>query len=374
MKSHLVIQEYGFELILKNRNTFDLISIETGSILDSHTFKEKIIEIVRDNWNSFTVNCSEDKYYNLIVDLAAQHSIITTKSEYILDIFMDSEYHGYYIGFYQVGEFILEKESLELKLIKSFEISKVKNGIITSDKKMFLTTYEGSTTEGNIKYYLVKILWDTSPPKILWKKELQSLCDSILLKNDHAYLGMRDGLLEIWYLKDEKCISKKQIFSSCISTIIQGTNNIILASCSGEVCAITDEGEILWKQDISNDQIYAILENNQGLHSIDIKGKYYHLNASVGNLLISRDLHTIGSCRSNLIQWRNWLIYTNSNGISSNYIKNFNKKFIFQMSDPLIRQLFTHNKGYYTGDDDGKLCFWKIGKIRVCRGFKKVVN
>jgi len=61
---------------------------------------------------------------------------------------------------------------------------------------------------------------------------------------------------------------------------------------------------------------------------------------------------------------------TGYGGIWGFWSKNYNKKYYLYMDDPLIRIVRHHPTGFFSGDDEGCIRFWKLGEVKIqSKGF-----
>lgn len=297
-----------------------------------------------------------------------EKSRVGTNAQYIFDLCMDSPNHGYYFGTYEIGEYSLIKKG-KLKIVQSYPVSYCTRGCAGLLKELYFGLREKTKLSESPSFFLVKLDWNKKvEPIIVWKEPITSAILAISLIKNRLFVGLKTGTLQIWDILKEECLNKISLFNSAVAAIHSGVNNIIITSLTGEICSLSENGNILWKADISKEKINGILEDKGIIKSLDVKGNFFYVNPLSGEI-IKKFIWDLGkkwegSTLSNLIVVRGWFIATGGAGIWARRSKNLNKSFRYYMEDPLIRTLASHPKGFYSGDDDGFIRFWKIGKIR----------
>ncbi|MHA2139825.1 MAG: hypothetical protein ACW98G_18225, partial [Candidatus Hodarchaeales archaeon] len=102
-------------------------------------------------------------------------------------------------------------------------------------------------------------------------------------------------------------------------------------------------------------------EDSTGIHVVDEKGEYFLLNPKTGSILQS-DLWG-KRIFSDLIIGRDWLLAAGAGGVHGRWLHGTSATFFARMMDPLPRKIISHPQGFLTGDDVGKIRFWKYGKM-----------
>lgn len=362
------IPEYSMRVLFfsKHIQCYDLIS---KKVVCSRTYNTKIADIQKVNFNKFLILDVEGNVLDSIyIDLVSERSKVATGAQYIRDLYMDSPNHGYYIGTYEIGEFsLLQEENLEIK--RSYLLKYCSKGYVTPDNVFYLGIRESKTFYGPHSYYLAKLDWrKKEEPLILWKKSVPSSIMGISQINNQIYIGLKTGDLQIWDIEKDEFVKKVHLFDNPISIIELGFDNIISTSWKGEIASISSDGDIQWSNSISKEKIETIFGDINQTLVIDIKGNYFQLNSKTGNI-IEKGLWDLISVRnatiaSNLISFRDWFILAGYGGVWGFWNKDYSKIFHHYLEDPLIRRLYPHPLGLFTGDDTGYLRFWKIGGIR----------
>ncbi len=355
-----LIEVHFFE---KRVEVYDLLTQRVFHVLK---FEKQMKEFTKVKFNKFKAieKATGDKY-QITIDLVQRSTTVLTKAGYILDFFMSTPTHGYFFGLYQIGEFSLkENEKIILNKTINFEYGAV--GWVLNDKIMYLSQRETSSLTESFNYYLVKIDWEFTPT-ILWRKSLHTTLTALFIVNNTAFLGLKDGVLEIWDLKQEKVITSKILFSNGIAYIKQGLNIIYCLSHIGEIAGLSIEGDVIWQRRLGDRVFYGLVENEKGIHLINEIGQYFCLDPTTGGIKRSQSWQGsfMRGIASNLIEIRGWLIGAGSYGIYSINLKENKKTFFGEFNDPLIRKLQHHPNGLISGDDDGRISFWKLGGIRV---------
>lgn len=276
---------------------------------------------------------------------------------------MDSPSHGYYFGLYEVGEFSIDPNS-KIKKLKSYKFSYGAVGHLV-DGKMFISLRESETLNGSHHYFLVKLNWEENPPQIEWKKPIKNSIHSIMNVKNDLLLGMRDGTVEIWNSETEKYERTINVLSdgSCIFEV--SDDIIYVFGGKGEVAALTQDYNIIWKNHLSPTTIRGLIEYKRELHIIDNFGTYFLLNKETGS--VGHSIKNYHKTYSNILidHQRNWLITAGVNGLGGFWFEKKSIQYNTPYEDPLFRIIRPIPSGYITGDDTGSLKLWKYGKLTV---------
>jgi WD40 repeat protein len=361
MEKKVKIPEYSVEIRFENNivHCYDLL---LKKIVDSKVFKKDIKQILKQGSYLFSLlGKMNRKFDEMRIDITLNTKKIETGAGYIFGIEMDKPNHGFYIGTYEIGEFYYSDKA-NLINPRSYSLDYCSRGLI-SPSKVFYLGLRDSDSEQN---YLVKLDWKkTSEPFIEWKKPIPSAIMSILLIENFLFVGLRDGTLQIWDIKKEECIQNSRIFKSTISIIEKVKNKLFIGSSTGEVASLSLHGKIVWKINISQHRINGIFESENGVVIIDRKGKCYLTESTTGKIIFTYILELEGvrdpSISSNLIFIRDWFVLSGDASIWAFWTKDQKKIFFRYSEDPLIRRLYPNPLGFFTGDDDGCISFWKIG-------------
>lgn len=362
------IPEYSIEIIfsLRSIRCYDLIS---KKVVCSKSYRAKIANVEKVTFNSFLLYDEKDGIIDgIYIDLASERSKIATGAQYIRDLYMDTPTHGYYFGTYEIGEFSLVKGE-ELVIKHSYPLKYCSKGCVTPNNTFYFGLRESETTNGPHSYYLVKLDWNRKKePLILWKKSIPSSIMGISRVENRLYLGLKTGAIQIWDIEKDEFIKSINLFNNPISAIELGFDSIIVASCEGESASISPDGDIQWTNKLSKEKIETIFGDINKIMITDIKGNYFQLNSKTGNILEKGiwDLISVkgATIASNLIVFRDWFVLTGYGGVWAYWNEDYGKIFHYYMEDPLIRKLYLHPLGFFTGDDTGHIRFWKVGGIR----------
>lgn len=366
MKKIVKIPEYSLEVCFYDNLIvcYDLISDE---IVASKDFKKRIVYIHKSKGNTFHLLNEEYKAIGKIeieIELVKEIHRVATNAFYIFEIQMDRPDHGYYFGYYEIGEFSLENN--KLVVIKSFPINFCTKGFVTPSKHVFVGFREEDPNNSFSSYFLAKLEWEEL--RILWKKQIPSAIKVICLIDNKLFLGLKNGILQIWDIEKIDLIKNFNLFKSSFTIIEIRADKIIVASQAGEVALVSKEGTVQWETKLSEDEIIGIYGYNN-IMVIDTTGNLYQINLTSGTLLKKNkwDVITVKepALVSNIVDFHNWFIVTGYGGIWGFWSKDYGKIYHLYMDDPLIRVLHQHPIGFFSGDDEGYIRFWKLGEVKI---------
>jgi len=355
------ILEYSLEIRFSNHSieVYDMIS---KRIVNSAKLDEEIKKIKKIAYNSFLIN---DRY-SLGIGLVHESCKIITNAQYILELSMDNENHGFYFGTYEIGEFVLKNDN-KIEILKSFPLKYCSRGILRTSKQFYISLREGDDPYRPNGYYLTKIDWQDL--SFSWKKSINSPVLAMRINKDKLFLGLREGNLQIWNFENNKCEKEIKVFESPISDLEVLNDRIILTSYSGDLKLIDISGISLWELKLSDYRISGLLLEEEKVKVIDEIGHFFEINVKNGEILneLSWNFgkHIGASTYSNLISLRNWYISFGGAGLWTHWSRDHNISYHIFMQDPLIRKVVPHPLGFITGDDDGCIRFWKIGSISI---------
>ena len=194
------ISEIGVNLVVKGNilETYDQLS---GCLLDRLKVTYEIDQVYKkEGIGHYELSFYKGENMHLQVSLFGQKEVLNTEAEYILSLEMTSPSHGYYFGTYEVGEFKLTEE-FKLENIKQFLPEKntfLSKGVVTPEKKMFVTVR--TKEEGGTKslFFLGCIDWQKEPLKLIWKKPLPAHIMALLLLENELIIGLKDGSIQRW--------------------------------------------------------------------------------------------------------------------------------------------------------------------------------
>lgn len=362
------IPEYSMEVLFSSNRIqcYDLIS---KGVVCSRSYRERIANILKVTFNFFLIyNKRNELIDGIYIDLASERSRVATGAQYIRDLFMDTPTHGYYFGTYEIGEFSLLKGE-ELVIKRSYPLKYCSKGCVTAENTFYFGLRESETINGPHSFYLVKLDWNKKEePLILWKKSIPSSIMGISRIEDRLYLGLKTGTIQIWNIEKDEILKSINVFNNPISALELGFDSIIATSWKGETASISPDGDIQWRIKLTQEKIETIFGDINKIMIADIEGNYFQLNSKTGNI-IEKGIWDLISVRgatiaSNLILFRDWFVLTGYGGVWAFWNEDYNKIFHYYLEDPLIRKLYPHPLGFYTGDDTGYIRFWKIGGIR----------
>jgi len=160
MKKNVQIPEYSLEVRFLDSiiECYDMISKERVATKD---FKKRIVNVHRDKFNTFIL--LNEKYraigkIEIKVELVKEITRVATNARYIFNICMDTTTHGYYFGFYEIGEFSLNDNNLEV--IKQYPVNHCTRGCIAPHKQVFFGFREDNPNTNLSSYFVSKLDWE----------------------------------------------------------------------------------------------------------------------------------------------------------------------------------------------------------------------
>lgn len=352
------VGEYSLEVRFLD-NSIEIYDLITDKIINKKQTPKKIKKLEKIEYNYFLLN---DRY-SVRIGLFDEKHKIATGGQYILGFWTDSDDHGYYFGLYEIGEFSLLNNEF-LKIEKVFKFQYCNKGVFVSPGYLYFGLRESETLYGPHLYYLAKLDWNKLEIKM--KKALASPVMAIHTDMDKLIIGLKNGKLQIWDLVKDECENQLKIFESSVSELEVLNKEIILASYSGEVKMIDLNGNLKWSIKLSDRRISGLLIKENTIAILDENGHFFEIDNSSGKLIKSKDWNK-RLTYSNLIFFRNWYISAGI-GISSHLSENFKYSYsggTYKIEDTLIRRLSGHSLGFFSGDDDGYVRYWKVGNITI---------
>ena len=344
-------------------NVIECYDQAAKKILKSIPYPQDITTIRKERSQLYLLLNEKDEVVSeisILISLITKKSELKTEGGYILDLHMDTPSHGYYFGYYEIGEFKLTEDS-NLEKIRSYPIPYCTNGRVTQSKHIYIPCREDN------KHFLIKLNWKSESPEIMWKKAIPSAATVIELLDNYLFIGFKTGVLQLWDIKKDKCIKEIELFSSPITALLIKGESITIASKAGELARMSKEGDIIWKTNLTQKEIVGIYEEIDFILVVNEMGEQFHVNIASGRPKIHRytnlNLEGNAGLSSNIINYRNRFVITGYGGIWSFRWENSNNSTHIYMDDPLMRVLNQHIFGFYSGDDDGSVCYWDIGKI-----------
>jgi len=342
---------------------YDLIS---KKIIASEPYtKEKVVIKKHGSLHYRVLNEENEPVSKISIDmnLISKISELQTEAVYILDLQMLSQSRGYYFGYYEIGEFELIKD-MKLVKIRSYPVQNCTIGRITESNKIYIGLRENNT------YFLAKLNWKTNQdPKYLWKKVIPSAIMVMGLIEEYLYIGLKNGFIQIWDIQKDECMKNIRLFSSTISVMIVSSEIITLGSQAGDIARMSKDGNIQWKSTLSQEKIVGIYEDMDQILVINSIGEQFYVDINSGNPIKHRfkNLELGGNCglSSNIIKYRERFVMTGYGGIWAFRWQNSNNLIRVQMGDPLMRIIRQHPFGFFSGDDNGCVCFWSLGDIKI---------
>ncbi len=113
------------------RDVIHILDSSTERILYTKSMDEiKPNDVFQKTFKTFKAKSESGKDYVVDVEFIKEHDSLSTNGESILDIRMDTPYHGFYFGLYEIGEFRINQNDLSLQLIDRFPYKYVGAGSI----------------------------------------------------------------------------------------------------------------------------------------------------------------------------------------------------------------------------------------------------
>jgi hypothetical protein len=362
------IPEYSMEVRFSSKR-IECFDLRSRRIVCSRSFSERIANVIKVTYNSFLIyNERNEIIAGVYIDLASERSRVATGAQYIRDLHMDTPTHGFYFGTYEIGEFSLNNGE-ELVIQRSYPLKYCSRGCLSTNNMFYFGLRESETISGPHLYYLVKLYWNKKEePSIVWKKSLPASIMGISRIENRLFVGLKTGTIQIWDIEKDEILKSINLFNNPISAVELGLDNIITTSWKGETASISLDGDIQWRIKLTIEKIETIFSDIDKIMIVDIKGNYFQLNSKTGNIR-KKGMWNLGSVKgatiaSNLLIFRDWYVLAGYGGVWAFWNEDFRKIFHYYMEDPLIRKLYPHPLGFYTGDDTGYIRFWKIGGIR----------
>jgi hypothetical protein len=136
----------------------------------------------------------------------------------------------------------------------------------------------------------------------------------------------------------------------------------------GGVAIFTYEGELLLNTRLGDSILKGISQTSLGLFLSNAEGMLYHLKSdftdgsstkAITKMQLGKDI------MSNIVIVRDWVCMSGAETLSFVFSKDMRKRSSNHLDDTLARCVVAHEYGVISGDDLGKLRFWKIGDIEV---------
>ena len=364
MEKIILIPELTVELHFRGKKIkcYDQI---TKQILDSKELRHNIKKIKQVSYNKFKLIDTRFTTFTLHIKLIKEVRYLKTNAQYILDLNLDTPNHGYYFGTYEIGEFSIE-EDLNLKMERSHALEYCHRGQVTLEKNIiFLALRESETSQGPHSYFLVKLQWQKNlDPKILSKTPMSSPILAMLLTDNHLLLGLKNGNIQQWDPKNSEYLETIARFQAPVSVITKGKGKILAASHSGEITAMSMEGSIRWKTKPSEKPIHGLIEDSKGIHLIDQTSMYFLVDPETGIIQRKENWKLNPSMYSNIAILRGWFVFNDGQAVTAVH-RGYKKKISHPLQDPYVRQFVSHPQGILTGDDDGIIRMWALGKLEI---------
>jgi hypothetical protein len=350
-------------------NQVSLIDISSNIVLDYVQLDQKIIsvDLLTEPSLYYHINYSDQSCQKLSVEPFGLVSESRTKAEYILNIDMLSENHGYYFGLYEIGEFEIINSIVHL--LRNFQLHYVDRGWITQENYLLLSLRQklpDETEQAKYEYFISTFSWERNKKlKKHWEyKTSTSLRTLVQLEEELFIFGFIDGTFEIFSTNQQKPTKSAKLFTGGFSFMCRRIDRIFCSSFKGEVACIALNGDIIWKNTVGESRILNIELIDSRLQLIC--GKiYFTLNTSNGEIITKQKFSFVlpEYFSSNFIRFKDWLIISGQAHLA--HVHKTSEKFIISADDPTIRVLKPHSQGYISGDDEGKIKFWKYGKISL---------
>lgn len=136
----------------------------------------------------------------------------------------------------------------------------------------------------------------------------------------------------------------------------------------GGVAIFSHEGELLLNIRLGDSIIKGISQTSLGLFLTNANGLLYHLKSDFTEGKSTKSITKVQldqEIMSNIVVVRDWICMSGAETLSFLFTKDMQKRSSSHIDDTLARIVVEHEYGVISGDDLGKLRFWKIGDIEV---------
>lgn len=349
-----------------HENEIQCYDMVAKKILASVPYTKEIATLRKEQSQLYLLLNEKDEIFSeisIFIKLISKKSELQTEAGYILDFHMLSQTHGYYFGYYEIGEFKLTKDA-NLAKIRSYPVQHCTKGRVTESNNIYIGCRE------NDIHFLVKLNWKSDKnPKILWKKAVPSAIMAMEIIEDRLFIGLKNGFLQLWDIKKDECLKNISMFSSTITVLTIKGEDLILASQTGDVARLSKYGKIQWKTKLNKEKIVGIYEDIEHILVINMIGEQFHIDIKSGKPVKhgfnNLELGGNAGLSSSIIKYRKRFIITGYGGIWAFRWENSNNSIHQYINDPLIRIIRQHPYGFYSGDDNGSVCFWGLGETKI---------
>ena len=136
----------------------------------------------------------------------------------------------------------------------------------------------------------------------------------------------------------------------------------------GGVAIFSHKGELLLTTHLGDSIMKGISQTPMGLFLTNADGIVFHLRSDFMEGSSTKGLtkvHLNKEIMSNIVVVRDWVCMSGAETLSFVFTKDMRKRSSSHLDDTLARCVREHEYGVISGDDLGKLRFWKIGDIEV---------
>ncbi|MBN2156746.1 MAG: hypothetical protein JW776_11955 [Candidatus Lokiarchaeota archaeon] len=318
------------------------------------------------------------------------------------------------------------KEFYPMKFVRCgvIDIRELKTELQTKSKTTKKIIYlglresEGDSSKGPHSYYVIKLEWSSNRKEknIIWKKSVPAAVMSLVIYENLLFIGLKNGNVQIWDVKPPKdgkdqveepiLVFNQKVFKENkeMETLIKGGTKgtifekdfgtrskyvlgkpeitrieflpishriVVLGGIRehrGDMIIFSTKGELLLNQHLGNSVLMGIAESAYGLYIVNSNGILYQFQRELPARISEKHIkkvHMKKEITSNIANVRDWICGSGPEYLAFLFSRDVQKKSYKFISDTLARIVVGHDYGALTGDDLGKLRFWKIGDIEV---------
>ncbi len=136
----------------------------------------------------------------------------------------------------------------------------------------------------------------------------------------------------------------------------------------GDIAIFSEHGKLLLNTHLGDAIIRGIAQTESGLFLVNTRGALYHLPRGITKDELDKSVIKVKlekEILSNITVVRDWICGSGPETLSFFFSKDLQKRSERYMGDTFARIVWGHEYGVITGDDLGKIRFWKIGHIKL---------
>jgi hypothetical protein len=232
---------------------------------------------------------------------------------------------------------------IDLNTDTSKSAEEQKSEVITYKGAKYLVIEKSSNEPNSHETKIEKVLEEVTyekGPELIFNQKL------------FAENGKEGEVTEIEFLSDSSRIA-------VVGGIRQQVGSVAIFSCKGELLLNTHLGDSIIK---------GISQTPLGLFLTNVEGLMYHFQTDFmegGSTKSITKVKLDKEMMSNIVVVRDWICGSGAETLFFIFSKDVRKRSTSHLDDTLARCVVAHEFGIISGDDIGKLRFWKIGDIEV---------